>query len=83
MIQANEDVLRRIDPDGNVLAAFKIESGFLGQLSTGSLKELVTSLTGQSGRTCIKLDHMQNRDMVFEIVRSSSTGARKVDKMLV
>ena len=83
VIQANEDVLRRIDPDGNVLAAFRNESGFLGQLPAGRLKELVTSLTGQSRRTCIKLDHIKNSDMVFEIVRRSSTGARKVDKMLV
>ncbi len=43
----------------------------------------MTSLTGQSGRTCIKLDHIQNSDMVFEIVCRSSTGASKVDKMLV
>ncbi len=83
VIQANEDVLRRIDPDGNVLAAFRNESGFLGQLPAGRFKELVTSLTGQSGRTCIKLDHIQNSDMVFEIVRRNSTGSRKVDKMLV
>jgi hypothetical protein len=83
VIQANEDVIRRIDPDGNILAAFKNESEFLGQLPAGRLKELVTSLTGQSGRTCINLDHIQNSDMVFEIVRRSSTGARKVDKMLV
>ena len=83
VIQANEDLLRRIDQDGNVLAAFRNESGFLGQLPAGRLKELVTLLTGQSGRTCINLDHIQNSDMVFEIVRRSSTGARKVDKMLV
>jgi hypothetical protein len=83
VIHAKEDVLRRIDPDGNVLAAFKNESGFLGQLPAGRLKELVASLTGQSGRTCIKHDHIQNSDMVFEIVSRSSTGARKVDKMLV
>ena len=83
VIQANEDLLRSIDQDGNVLAAFRNESGFLGQLPAGRLKELVTLLTGQSGRTCINLDHIQNSDMVFEIVRRSSTGARKVDKMLV
>ena len=89
MIHANEDVLRRMDPTGNVLGAFKNESGyldesgFLGQLPAGRLKELVASLTGQSGRTCIKLDHIQNSDMVYEIVHRSSTGARKVDKMLV
>ena len=83
VIHANENVLRRIDPDGNVLAAFKNESGFLGQLPAGRLKELVASLTGQSGRTCIKLDHIQSSEIVFEIVHRSSTGARKVDKMLV
>ena len=83
VIQANEDLLQRIDPDGNIMAAFRNESGFLGQLPAGRFKELVTSLTGQSGRTCIKLDHLPKSDMVFEIVRRSSTGARKVDKMLV
>ena len=47
VIQANEDLLRSIDQDGNVLAAFRNESGFLGQLPAGRLKELVTLLTGQ------------------------------------
>ena len=83
VLQSTEDVLREIDSDGNVMAAFNSESGFLDQLPAGRMKELIASLTGQPGRTCIKLDHIRNSDMVYEIVCRSSTGARKVDKMLV
>ena len=83
VLQSTEDVLREIDSDGNVMAAFHSESGFLDQLPAGRMKELIASLTGQPGRTCIKLDHVRNSDFVYEIVRRSSTGARKIDKMLV
>ncbi len=83
VLQSNEDVLRELDSAGYVLAAFNTEHGFLDQLPQGRMKDVLTSLTGQPGRTCIKLDHIQNSDMVYKIVRRSSTGARKVDKMLV
>ena len=67
VLQSTEDVLREIDSDGNVMAAFHSESGFLDQLPAGRMKELIASLTGQPGRTCIKLDHVRNSDLFTKL----------------
>ena len=82
-LQADSNVLLEIGETVKTAFESKSSDEFLDTLPAGRLRDRIYSLTGQTGKQRIKLDHLDGDELVFDIVYRKSLSVGSKDHILM